>query len=105
DTGFSAFRAFKVGIASKHLEQYLSLDCALRRKLHPQNSQYLASRIIAPTGTRWVSYSPSPCQRACGSIQPGAAKVCGRSLNSAHSRTRILGLFSHQTMSFMDIPE
>lgn len=67
--------AFKVGNLSRHWEQYVSLDCALRRKLHPQNSQYLASRTIAPTGTLWVSYSCRPCQRASGSFLPGAAEV------------------------------
>ena len=59
-----------MGIVSKHLEQYLSLDRPLRRKLHPHISQYLASRIIAPTGTLWVAYSCSPCQRASASIWP-----------------------------------
>jgi hypothetical protein len=80
DNSLSGSCPCKLGNVSRHLEQYLSLDCTRRRKLHPQNSQYLASRIIAPTGTLWVSYSCSPCQGAGGLIRPGTIEVRGRSL-------------------------
>ncbi len=65
--------------------QHLSFDRTRRRKLHPQNSRYLASKIIAPTGTRWVSSSCRSFQRAGGSTWPGAAEASGRSLIAAHS--------------------
>src|SRR5437879_7729556 len=64
-------RAFNVRISGQHFEQYLLADFASRRKLRPHHSQYFASRIFAPAGTLWVSYSLSPCQRARGSLRPG----------------------------------
>jgi len=79
DASFSAFRGLKVRSSGQHVEQYLLADRASRRKLHPHHSQYLASKIFAPTGTLWLSYSRSPCQRAMGSLRLGVA-LWGRGL-------------------------
>ena len=73
DVDVSTFRAFLVRISGQQFQQYRFADCASRRKLQPHHSQYFASRIVAPVGTLWVSYSHSPCQRAMGSLRTSIA--------------------------------
>jgi len=73
DVDVSTVRAFLVRISGQQFPQYLFADCAARRKLQPHHSQYFASRIVAPAGTLWVSYSRSPCQRASVSLLSGIA--------------------------------